>query len=55
MGNHKQIPTVIQMITDIANDMTIAAILGWQQVARPCVMPQRRKGAPHYARILAGN
>jgi formylglycine-generating enzyme required for sulfatase activity len=55
MKHRQQIPTIIKIVARITDKMLVAAILGWQQVARPRVMATRGKGATDNAGKFAGN
>src|SRR5690606_31843758 len=53
--HHEQIPAIVQDIAGIADDVLIRPIVTGQQVAGPCVVAQRCKGATHGAGELTGD
>ena len=55
MGDHEQVPPIVQQIARVADDVAVGAVLAGQQVARPSVVAERQKGVPHNAAILAGD
>jgi hypothetical protein len=50
-----QIPAIGQIVTHIAHDMVIAAIVGAHHVARNRIMAQRAKRPTHHARPFASD
>lgn len=55
MQYREQVPSLAEQVAHVADDMTVAAILGRQQVARPGVMPARCEGTSNDARRFAAN
>jgi len=55
MRDHQQIPSVSEDPANVANDVLIASVLGWQEIARPSVMTEGGERAPHCAGEFAGH
>jgi hypothetical protein len=51
----KEIPAVGEEVANITADMSVAAILRRQKVARPCIMTTIEKGVPDRAGELASH
>jgi hypothetical protein len=55
MTDDQQVPSTMQVVADITDQMLVAAILGRQQIARPRITSFGCKGASDNAGEFAGN
>ena len=53
MHDGHEVPAIVEHIPDVADNVTVATVIRWQQVAGPCVKAPIEEAAAHFAGGLA--
>lgn len=53
MADDQKVPSFMQMIAHIADDVAIASVFRWEKIARPCFVATRVESASNRAGKLA--
>jgi hypothetical protein len=55
MSHNQEVPAIIENFPNVALNMAIAVVLGWQQIAGPSIMALFQKRIAHYAGEFTGD